>query len=201
LCSLQQMRLRLRLHEEVRTGCDPARMFFPFSLPWLQRPLYLDLRACCCHPSPPPCCPVCRFHSAPVCDPTRSELNIQPDCVDRGCNSTGCTYRLALPRAPGTTLGWVVWIVFLMRRPHSIRFARAQGIPKYKIMLRMVVWASACCRRAKLTARCLRLFGSGRSSALRGIAGLVPFYCRLVPFSTVVSDTSSMQMGGPAMIS
>ena len=92
----------------------------------------------------PPCCPVCRFHSAPVCDPTRSELNIQPDCVDRGCNSTGCTYRLALPRAPGTTLGWVVWIVFLMRRPHSIRFARAQGVATPETGLSERVEAHVC---------------------------------------------------------
>ncbi len=93
--------------------------------------MFLDCIGCCC------CCYTygsSSFHVPPSCDPGRGVANPQPDCVDTGCSATNCTYRLALTRVPGSSLGCVRTVApcffSLTRRSYFISFTTAQGIPK-----------------------------------------------------------------------
>ncbi len=55
------------------------------------------------------------FHSPPSCPEDLASLGVGSarlpvDCVDAGCDGTGCVYRLALPRVPGTSSSYTLQI-------------------------------------------------------------------------------------------
>ena len=50
------------------------------------------------------------FHVPPVCDSERADALSQRDCVDAGCDATGCNYTVVLSQAKGHSQAYTLQV-------------------------------------------------------------------------------------------